>query len=120
MGHKLQSFTVDELHLFTKFGMHFRSEFLALKPLVFNRLKDTATTTYCPVLVMTATCTKLVVNQFEQMTGITFPNPTIYSGQIRLECKDVLPLYVSMCTNYARSEDVECANTTEKSVCGTL
>eukprot|EP00550_Attheya_septentrionalis_P003008 CAMPEP_0198281358 /NCGR_PEP_ID=MMETSP1449-20131203/1336_1 /TAXON_ID=420275 /ORGANISM="Attheya septentrionalis, Strain CCMP2084" /LENGTH=664 /DNA_ID=CAMNT_0043977123 /DNA_START=30 /DNA_END=2020 /DNA_ORIENTATION=+ len=75
MGPKLQSFTVDELHLFTKFGMHFRSEFLALKPLVFNRLKETATKTYCPILIMTATCTKSVVNQFEQMTGLTFSKP---------------------------------------------
>eukprot|EP00978_Attheya_sp_CCMP212_P033346 scaffold134081_cov81-Attheya_sp.AAC.1 len=78
--HKLRSFTIDEVHLFTKFGMHFRSEFLQLKSIAFRRLKDQRTNsayrTHCPILVMTGTCTKSVINQFEEMSGITFSKPS--------------------------------------------
>jgi hypothetical protein len=79
-GHKLRSFTVDEVHLFCQFGMYFRSEFLRMKSAVFQRLQDKrsndAYTTHCPILVMTGTCNKTVVNQFEKMSGVTFHKPT--------------------------------------------
>jgi superfamily II DNA helicase RecQ len=87
---------VDEAHLFVQFGLHFRSEFLHLKGLLFSPLivpppasntttplnnnpKQVPTTfTAAPVLFMTATADKIMLDQLEQITGYCFSQSNLF------------------------------------------
>jgi hypothetical protein len=71
---------VDEIHLFARFGMYFRSEFLELKDVLFSKLINTHVpkfTTIIPVLFMTATCSLEIAKQVQLLTGLSFPKENI-------------------------------------------
>jgi superfamily II DNA helicase RecQ len=55
---KLVLVCIDEVHLFVQFGFWFRSEFVCLKSVLFDRLRCGADSekTHVPVLFLTATC----------------------------------------------------------------
>lgn len=88
----LKLVVVDEAHLFAQFGLWFRDEFLALKALVFDPLtNDGGRTTRVPVVFMTATATKVLVEQLEKITGLSFdrhlnvfwPNPKDMKSRVQ-------------------------------------
>jgi hypothetical protein len=65
---------VDEVHLFCHFGMTFRKEFQLLDRKLFRKLRvgNSRSITKVPILFMTATCTKAIVDRVEVMSGLTF------------------------------------------------
>jgi superfamily II DNA helicase RecQ len=66
---------VDEVHLFVHFGMTFRDEFKELTPAVlFSKLKGRVSNarSTIPILFMTATCTKSIVDTVEKIVGFLF------------------------------------------------
>ena len=60
---------VDKAHLFVKFGLFFRTEFLMLKKYVFSPIRVRGNL-ICPVLVMTATASTRMLGYFELMTSL--------------------------------------------------
>ena len=86
---------VDEAHLFCEFGLYFRKEFLALKPVLFSKLllgqpsnQSYGNHTICPVLVMTASATKSLLHQFESITGLRFDPPDIFwPDALGMQCR---------------------------------
>jgi superfamily II DNA helicase RecQ len=71
---RLSMVCVDEVHLFVHFGMTFREEFKALTPALFSKLKVRCcnTRSTIPILFMTATCTKSIVETVERIVGFMF------------------------------------------------
>ena len=62
----LKLLVIDEAHLFTKFGVYFRSEFAKLEPALFRKpvvSRNGATLTKIPILFMTATASKQILEQ---------------------------------------------------------
>jgi hypothetical protein len=68
--HLLRLVAVDECHLFCDFGLSFRSEFFALKSILFDHLSGVI-----PVLFMTATASRKTVDQLTTLTGLCFSIP---------------------------------------------
>jgi hypothetical protein len=74
----LRLLAIDEIHLFVQFGKSgFRKVFCELKATLFDEVRGNnyqtgglAKQTTCPILWMTATCTKEEVDDLESMTGI--------------------------------------------------
>jgi superfamily II DNA helicase RecQ len=72
---RLSMVTVDEVHLFVHFGLTFRKEFMHLTAKLFSRLRCGPSNNYSkhftkiPILFMTATCTKFIVERVESMIG---------------------------------------------------
>ncbi len=60
---------VDEIHLFTEYGLTFRQEFVDLKRKFFSRFPKRV-----PMLFMTATCTESIKASFTKLTGIIINN----------------------------------------------
>jgi superfamily II DNA helicase RecQ len=78
---RLHLVCVDELHLFVQFGLWFRSEFSALRSILFDKLKsgdDSTTTSHVPILFMSATCDKATVEQLTLLTGFTFTADNVF------------------------------------------
>jgi superfamily II DNA helicase RecQ len=78
---RLSMICVDKVHLFVPFGLTFRKEFTQLKTCLFEKIKvanrqdsNTSTTTV-PVLFMTATCNKFVVEKLQLFTNLTLSIP---------------------------------------------
>ena len=73
---RLSMVCIDKVHLFVHFGMTFRKEFKDLTPLLFDKLKvakvGNKSRTTIPILFMTATCTKTVVDVIASVTGLNF------------------------------------------------
>jgi hypothetical protein len=65
--------TVDECHLFASFGLEFRKEFLDLDHTLFSKLHRSPHA--LPVLFMTATGTKQMVDELEKLTSLQFRKP---------------------------------------------
>jgi hypothetical protein len=67
---------VDEVHLFTHFGMTFCNKFKELTPFLFDKVKvagsASKTKMKIPILFMTAPCTKSAVDVTSTITGLTF------------------------------------------------
>jgi hypothetical protein len=65
---------VDEVHLFVHFGLTFRDEFRQLTTVLFNKLKviGSLQRTKIPLLFMTGTCTRHIVQSIEKIVGIRF------------------------------------------------
>ena len=69
--------TVDKVHLFVHFGLTFRKEFMYLTSKLFTKLRCGTSNNYSkkfskvPILFMTATCTKFIVERVESMIGFT-------------------------------------------------
>jgi superfamily II DNA helicase RecQ len=61
----LRMVCIDEVHLFVSHGLFFRSEFFQLKTNFFDHLA----TSNIPVLFMTATATKIMLEHLEHLTG---------------------------------------------------
>ena len=76
----LRFVAVDEIHLFVHFARSFRQEFAWLKPYLFSKLKarGSSARTTVPVLFMTATCTKTILNNVELLSGMTFHVANIF------------------------------------------
>jgi superfamily II DNA helicase RecQ len=74
VNERLSMVCVDEVHLFVHFGMTFRDEFKNLTSHLFDKLKlvGNTTTTKIPILFMTGTCTKTIVETIEKITGLLF------------------------------------------------
>ena len=70
---KMKMVTIDECHLYANFGMEFRGEFVDLKDSLFLLLSSAPNS--IPVLFMTATGAKDMVNELEQLTGLVFEKP---------------------------------------------
>ena len=73
-AHRFQQ--IGEVHLHSYFGLTFRREFLSLKTSLFDLLFDLIRigdghTNKIPVLLVTATCSKAMVSDFEHMSGLT-------------------------------------------------
>jgi Superfamily II DNA helicase len=66
---------VDEIHLYTRYGLTFRSEFMKLKNLLFQKLPSVT-----PMLFLTATCTDTIRQAFEKLTGVFINNLDWPSG----------------------------------------
>jgi superfamily II DNA helicase RecQ len=67
---KLKLVAIDECHLFANFGMEFRNEFVKLQEELFSLLA--ATEESIPVLFMTATATRRMVDDLETLTHLSF------------------------------------------------
>jgi superfamily II DNA helicase RecQ len=65
---------IDEIHLFVQFGLYFRSKFLQLRTLLFNRVRLANHRTRLPVLFMTATATAPFIRHLQLITGL-WPSP---------------------------------------------
>jgi superfamily II DNA helicase RecQ len=71
---------VDEVHLFVQFGLTIRQEFAQLQSVLFKKLQVKASPsadlsrvhTSVPVLFMTATCNKTMLDQIELLSGLRF------------------------------------------------
>jgi hypothetical protein len=76
----LQFVSVDEIHLFVQFACSFRQEFAWLKPYLFSKLqaRGSAMWTTVPVLFMTATCNKMIVQNVELLSGLKFHVANIF------------------------------------------
>jgi hypothetical protein len=74
LNNRLSLVCVDEVHLFVHFGLTFRDEFRQLTTGLFNKLKVTGSTkrTAIPLLFMTGTCTRHIVQSIEKIVGIKF------------------------------------------------
>ena len=75
----LKLICVDEVHQFVLFTLSFRTDICKLKNSFFKKIKDTSHThnLRIPLLLMTATMTIELVQQFEQISGIIL-NPNNY------------------------------------------
>jgi superfamily II DNA helicase RecQ len=75
----LKLLTVDELQLFVQFGRRFRNEFFALKDKVFAPISlSGGKRSKIPILFMTATATKTILEQTTLLTGLTFCKRNIF------------------------------------------
>ena len=74
VNERLSMLCVDEVHLFVHFGMTFRAEFKSLTPVLFSKLRvrGSNTRSSIPILFMTATCTKSIVDTVEKIVGFMF------------------------------------------------
>jgi hypothetical protein len=70
---KFKLLTIDECHLFASFGLEFRKEFLDLDHTLLQNLNNSPNPV--PVLFMTATGTKKMVDELEQLTSLVFTKP---------------------------------------------
>jgi superfamily II DNA helicase RecQ len=76
----LSMLCVDEVHLFVQFRLTFRQEFAQLQSALFKKLRVKASPsadpsrahTSVPVLFMTATCNKTMLDQIELLSGLRF------------------------------------------------
>ena len=69
----LRFVALNEIHLFVHFGMTFRLEFAALKELLFQYLLGDSIPgkTCIPILLITATCSKNILNYLQLLSGLT-------------------------------------------------
>jgi hypothetical protein len=115
---------VDELHLFVQFGLWFRSEFSALRIILFDKLKssdDSTTTLHLPILFMSATCNNATVEQLTLLTGFTFTAdnvfwPSILGMQQRRQRISFLPSNQAMGTFSPLVKDVMACNGTQQCI----
>jgi hypothetical protein len=87
---QLNCVCIDEAHLVVEFGLYFRPEFVKLKSVLFRHLlvPGTANETTCPVIFMTASATKLLVNQLTQLTGFSFtPSDVFWPDAAGMACR---------------------------------
>jgi superfamily II DNA helicase RecQ len=81
---RLKLVCIDEIHLFAQFGLWFRSEFLLLKKSLFQHLiiassPGAPVRTRIPVLAMTATAYKHLLDHLQSLTGlITFEKDNVF------------------------------------------
>ena len=61
----LRLVAIDECHLYAEFGLSFRAEFFGLKPVLFDVISG-----HVPILYMTATASRMVVQAMDTLTGI--------------------------------------------------
>ena len=81
---------IDEIHLFVQFGLYFRSEFLQLRTLLFDRVRLPNHRTRIPVLFMTATATAPLIRHLQLITGISFGRSNIFwPSPIGMQCRSV-------------------------------
>jgi superfamily II DNA helicase RecQ len=66
----LKFVSIDECHLFANFGVEFRKEFVDLKDAFFSKLNNVPHAV--PILFMTATGTRQMVDELETLTGLSF------------------------------------------------
>ena len=68
----LKLIVIDEIQLFVSYGLSFRTEFASLSSTLFSHVKKSNSTcqTTIPILFMTATCTTLMVEQLQTLTGL--------------------------------------------------
>jgi superfamily II DNA helicase RecQ len=85
---RLSMVCIDEVHLFVHFGMTFRDEFKALTPVLFPKLKvcGSNTRSSMPILFMTVTCTKRIVDTVEKIVGFIFEKTQMSSGLDPTKC----------------------------------
>jgi hypothetical protein len=76
----LRFVAIDEIHLFVHFARSFRQEFAWLKPYLFSKLESrgSASRTTIPVLFMTATCNKTILQNVELLSGLQFHAANIF------------------------------------------
>ena len=68
----LKLISVDEIQLFTQFGLWFRVEFLKLKEVLFEKTKNKI-----PLLFMTASANKTMLHYFKLITSVDFDNNNV-------------------------------------------
>jgi len=76
----LSMICIDKAHLFVQFGRSFRAEFQELKPLLFDKIvlhreAEKGVTLSVPVMFMTATFTKALLDEAEVISGLSLSNP---------------------------------------------
>ncbi len=69
-GDLLRFVSIDECHLFSSFGMEFRHECYSLRPILFEKLNNNPNGRHVPIMLMTATPTKQMINDLETLTGL--------------------------------------------------
>ena len=86
----LRSVAVDELHLYTAFGLTFRKEFYKLKNSLFRLITNYGGNVKIPLLLMTATCTEAILSDFRSMTGIAVhPNDAFWGSMADMQHRTV-------------------------------
>jgi hypothetical protein len=110
---KLHLVCANEVHLFCSFGMSFRSEFYFLKEVLFNNIlssddviddpsavPSSGTVLKCPLLLMTATATKGIVDQFTLSSGIQLDTSlNVFWQCVHMMCRRERNLIVEHTTN---------------------
>ena len=86
----LKLISIDEVQLFTQFGIWFRLEFYKLKDVLFNK----ALFHNIPILFMTASANKLTIHHLELLTGIQFKiNDFLWPTAEGMQCRKQLIQY---------------------------